>query len=861
MNIINQLTLRHLKQNRRRTLVTIFGTIISAAMITAVATLIISFIDLLERQHIHDHGEWHVQYADIQAHQAEAVRSDEATDELILSRDRGYAVFEASTNRYKPYVFVRELNESGLDRMPLSVQEGRLPEAPGEIVLSEEVMKAEEAYAIGGTASFDVGRRVLLDEPDTPADQEMGLHVVDDERREEIRGTREEMYTIVGVIDRPLWEPSWSPGYTAVTYMDDNSLAGTGAVNGLVLLNDVDRSLYDHAYEVADEANINPETVSFNQELLRFMGVSNNENIQTTMYSLAAIIMGIILFGSVALIYNAFAISVSERARHLGMLASVGATKKQKRNSVFFEGAVIGLISIPIGVISGIGGMAVTFWFVNRLLSEALNVSVPLLVRVTPGMLLTAAGISALTIFISTYLPARKASKIAAIDAIRQTNEVKLTTKQVRSSPLTRRLFGFEGEIGLKNMKRNKRKYRVTVFSLVVSIILFLSVSSFTDALTKSMTLSQEELNYDIQVSLNDADEDFTEAVTSLEEVTSAAVVNETFYSAMVEEEHLAAPLQEQVSEAPDLLEDGRFPHFVNVYGLDESSLAAYAETIGVDVEALAPGEDLPAVLIDTMVYETGTPTRRVEAAPIQASVGRTLELYAEDMETGDRLPAGEVTMAALTGELPTGVMTGGPGQLALIVSEEVFEDLTVEESVETTSYLYVESTDPEKTQEDIEALSDSYLSIYNVHTSREGQEQLVLLVQVFTYGFIALITLISVANIFNTISTSIALRKREFAMLQSIGMTPASFRKMIHYESIFYGLKALLYGLPVSIGIMYLIHQSVNTTFVYSFTLPWLSMLYAAAAVFAVVGASMLYATAKIKKENIIDTLKQENI
>ncbi len=164
-------------------------------------------------------------------------------------------------------------------------------------------------------------------------------------------------------------------------------------------------------------------------------------------------------------------------------------------------------------------------------------------------------------------------------------------------------------------------------------------------------------------------------------------------------------------------------------------------------------------------------------------------------------------------------------------------------------------------TQQQIEEMKESNIYVYNVYKSRQQEEQMVMLMSVFAYGFIVLITAISIANIFNTISTSISLRKREFAMLKSVGMTPKGFNKMINYESIFYGIKALLYGLPISVVLMYLIHRSLMNSFNYVFTLPWLSMLYVIAAVFVMVSSSMLYSSSKVKKENIIDALKQENI
>jgi putative ABC transport system permease protein len=135
------------------------------------------------------------------------------------------------------------------------------------------------------------------------------------------------------------------------------------------------------------------------------------------------------------------------------------------------------------------------------------------------------------------------------------------------------------------------------------------------------------------------------------------------------------------------------------------------------------------------------------------------------------------------------------------------------------------------------------------------------LLMSVFTYGFIVLITAISMANIFNTISTSIALRKREFAILKSVGMTPKGFSKMLNYESVFYGVKSLVYGLPLSILLMYLIYRSLGYTFNYGFTLPWNSIIFVMGAVFFIVISAMLYSSSKIKQESIVEALKQENI
>ena len=504
MNIVNKLTLRHLKQNKRRTLITIIGVIISVAMVTAVATLAISFTDLMKRQSISDEGEWHVLYKDVNKEQFEAIQQDEATKEVIISKDFGYAHLEDSQNENKPYLFIKAYNTLGFEKFPIELSTGRLPQTPDEVVISEAIAtNAKVAYEIGDTLTLDIGDRFYLEDMDLPLDQNNSLLTNSDELGETELGETLEIketatYTIVGTIRRPTWEPTWSPGYTLITYIDEDFLRDNHTVNASVIVNKIKGSLFTDAEAFAEKNDI--ESIRTNTNLLRYYGAIGNDSLRVTLYSLSTIIMIIIMIGSVSLIYNAFAISVSERSRHLGMLSSVGATNRQKKKSVFFEGAVIGLISIPIGILSGLAGIGITFYFINKMIQGALGVTEKLQVTVSLYSIAAACAVSIVTIFISTYLPAKKASKISAIDAIRQTEDVKLTGKAVKTSKVVRKIFGIEAEIGLKNLKRNKRRYQATVFSLVISIVLFLSVSFFTSNLKKSLNLSQDGANYDISI-------------------------------------------------------------------------------------------------------------------------------------------------------------------------------------------------------------------------------------------------------------------------------------------------------------------------------------------------------------------------
>ena len=871
MNIVNKLTLKQLLLNKKRTLVTLIGVIISVAMITAVASLGVSFMDMMKRQVISDDGQWHVLYQNVNSSQIEAIKNDEDTKDVVLSRNLGYSLLEGSQNDNKPYIFIAEYNNEGFENFPVELIEGRFPKAQNEIVISESIISNGKVnYKIGADISLDIGQRLAIDEQGS----EIILSQINQLNKHEglvqesltIEDTRN--FTVVGIIERPNWEYTWSPGYTAITYIDENMISLQDEVNASVILNNVNSKVFENADNIASQNNI--EKVDFHNNLLRYYGVVKSDRVRNMLITLTTIIMGIIMVGSISLIYNAFAISVSERSRHLGMLSSVGATKKQKRNSVFFEGTVIGIISIPIGIISGLVGIGITFMILNSMIKEALGVSESLKLIILPETILGAIVVSVITILISTYIPARRASNISAIDAIRQTSDVKITGKDIKTSKITRRIFGIEGDLGLKNLKRNKPRYRATVLSLIISMILFLAVTYFTFSLEKSALLSQEGVNYDIEVFFNVKDklkqEDVIRKVTSLDNITESSYITTLDVRSWVEEDSMPDHLK---GNHEDFLENGKYPYYIIIKALNDEALKAYAKEVGIDFTKLVDTQRPSAIVLDTIKYEDGQTDRYVEAKSINTKVGEKLELEFYHSEVEQYIPMESLEIAALTDKVTLGISSlSQKDSFNVIVSEDIFYRI-MEGNMYTNpianTTLYLKSNDPLSLQDDIEEIQRSYeqddMGIYNVYMARQREEQMIVLLSVFSYAFILLITTICVANIFNTISTSIALRKREFAMLKSVGMTSKSLGKMINYESIFYGIKALSYGLPISFAVMYLIHRTLLIKFSFGFEVPWMSVAIAIVAVFMIVGVAMIYSSKKVKKENIIDILKQEII
>ncbi|WP_040948872.1 FtsX-like permease family protein [Gorillibacterium massiliense] len=890
MNVMNRLTVRHMRLNKKRTLVTLFGVIISVAMLTAVASLGTSFIDLMKRSTIAETGDWHVLYNAVTSDQLKGIEKDGATAETALSRDIGYAALEHPANVDKPYLFVRAYSAAGFHDFSVDLIDGRLPSSPDEAVIAEHVRaNGGQDYKIGDVLHLNVGQRESLPdkensgkgaggdsaapaaEPPTELSQNSSL-LRDSENRmqEQLVGLQARDYKIVGVIARPDWEPTWAPGYTVLSYVDEAHLQPGDTVDAFVKVNKITPSIFKHGDELAKELSISNH--QYNSSLLRYSGAVKDDNLRSVLYSLMAIIMAIIMIGSISLIYNAFAISVSERSRHLGMLSSIGATRKQKRSSVFFEGGVIGLISIPLGLISGLVGIGITFTVINPILQNVMDIKEKFKLVVSPYSILLAVGLSIITIFVSSYIPARRASRISPIDAIRQTQDIRLTSRSVKTSKWTRKLFGFEAEVGLKNLKRNRRRYRATVFSLIISLILFLSVSSFTFYLQKSVSISQDNMNFDIQVSAYNMEEADVQTVYShienMDKVTEAsrilrfdAVMNATADQAA---DYLKG--SEEGSSNPDA---GMYPYTVTMIGLTKDHFTQYAREAGVSPDSYFNGAKPAAIVIDAAHFGDPKTRKYIDTKAIHLKTGTILPLLWSNPETSTTDRFADVSVGALTDKLPMGVVhLDKESRFIAVMPMDTLDALRKSAKAvgNLSTSLYLKSGDPIGLQNDIEKWrsnqsSNPVLTIWNVYKSRQQDQQMMTIMSIFTYGFVSLITAISVSNIFNTISTSISLRKREFAMLRSVGMTPKGFNKMIRFESLFYGIKALLYGLPLSFGAMLLLYKALSGSFSFRFTVPWGSVGIAVLAVFLVVGASMLYSGSKVRKENILDGLRTENI
>jgi putative ABC transport system permease protein len=871
MNIVNRITLKGLKKNKMRTIVTIIGVILSASMITAVTTLVSSVQNYMINCTIEETGDWHALLFDKSYEDFLQISEMEEIEDVVASKDVGYAMLEGGINEYKPYLHLIEANEKSLDVLPVRLKSGRLPQNEKEVVVSNHTFtNGGVKYELGDSLSLDIGQRV--DTEGNTLNQRDELRIEEESIVEKLVKAETRKFTVVGICQRfpDELEGFSAPGYTVITRMKEDIIAKEEPIN-IYLKAKNPKEIYDIVETIHNVENYG--RFKYNDTLLSVMGASDNGNFMKVLVSLGAILIVLIMGGSISLIYNSFSISVSERKKQFGLLSGTGATVKQIKHSIFFEAMVIALVGIPFGVIAGIAGIGVTFYFLRDIFSSIFvkETSVLLTVYVSIPVIVIAILVCLLTILLSAYIPARRSGKISAMDAIRQTADIKVTAKQVKVNPIIGKIFGIEGMLALKNLKRNRRRYRSTVISLFISVVLFISASAFSMYLKDSVVDVYENHNYDIAYKLVGANEDEDKEdemeiyhdIMALDNVKKGATTKSLFSDI----EFSKAQINESIYEESVMLEAIKEGEDLNVTielcSLDHNTFIDYVKELGLNLEVYQDAKAPTGIVIDKQHYYDGKEKRFINTNLLKDDKIDTLSI---DPNSEEEVDSADIVIGAFTDKIPMGVNDPYYNSIILVIDEDLrktaFPDFGGYWGPIQMFFTIDDLVQGENDIKDLllgKGLSTS--GVYNAAEELQGNRNMIMVLSVFSYGFIVLISLITIANVFNTISTNLSLRRREFAMLKSVGMTSHSFNKMLNFECVFYGLKALIYGLPVSILFTYLIYLSVVQGVDMNFYLPIKSILVSIFSVFFVVFVTMMYSMSKIKKENILEALKNENL
>lgn len=854
MNIFHKVALQGLKKNRTRTFVTIIGVALSAALITAVASFAVSLQTYMINGAVMKYGGWHVAFPDSDSSFVQEQVKDSSVTNAAAFENVGYAELTGGQNPDKPYLFIAGFHKETFDTLPLELLSGRLPENSNEIVAPAHVSSnGGIKIAVGDTLTLAVGNRKAGDETLSQNDPYRA-------GEEALTSLSEKTYKVVGICQRPSFEERSAPGYTMITTAD--SMEAATSLSVFVTLKNPSR------VRMYAENAAAGRTYFLNDEVLRFMGVSDDTIFNTLLYSIGGVLVVLIMLGSVFLIYNSFNISLNERTHQFGILMSVGATEKQLRNSVLFEGLCIGVIGIPIGILIGIPSMKLVLALVAKNFSNVFYDNVPLTLEVSLPALAAAVLVSIITILISAYIPAKKAVRIPVMECIRQTNEIKVEAKTIKTSKLILRIYGLEETLALKNFKRNKRRYRSIILSLTLSVVLFVSASAFRTDLNQVAEKAKVVTDYDIGLSTPDMDDrEMTELYDKLKNVegvlgSTRQVVMKYICAAAaggLSKDYLNSSGEHVMEETINLpveiqfLDDSTYLRIINQLGLpaeqyqgEDAKLIAVAK-MNDDAGEAESVRELKDLFRDSSASVTVIP--EVNGEPV-VDQGQNIDITCVDFVPPDNPP-----YTGKTQQLPYSFQVMAP----LSLMEKL-----VSADVKVKGFTF-QSEDPSRITKKMQSVIEgsgitTTYTLYNVHAMTDLNRNILFIVNLFTIVFIFMISLIAVANVFNTIATNIRLRRRELAMLRSVGMSDCDFNKMMRFECVLYGVRTLLFGLPVS-GIMsWMIYKGMQFGSAdIGFVFPWSSIIISMMGVFFVIFITMLYVTSKIRKENIIDALRDD--
>ena len=861
MNILKNITYKNLQLNKRRNIVTIIGIILSVALITALSSLVVSFKESIINLEKHINGDFHYSFDGVQSNDLSIFENNRSVENFYKVGALGYAKIKTE-NEYKPYAYVMTIDKNDFDSVGIELTDGELPKNNNEIIIPRHLRNNGKVdLKVGDTITLEVGSRMS-------EGYALGQNnPYEETNNETIENTVSVTYKVVGIFERPstALEPFSSPGYTFITtnasgvknytvfarYTKDGLknqykvTAGILGVDASLLKKNILEFNYKEVYEKEPEKS--KYTFDVNRYLIMLETNAYGDSSMKALLVLSTIVTVIIIVTSVYCIKNSFNISITEKTKEYGILKSVGATTSQIKKSVYYEAFLLGSVGIPIGVISGVFASFILIHVVNFFIRSMFVGNEYLIFKISYLSILISIILSIVTIFMSSKKGAKIASKTSPMVLIRGNNDILVNSKKLKTPKYINKLFGIGGVVSYKNIKRNKKKYRTTIVSIVMSVSVYIALSYFVNTafdvvkmvkgdytynLVYTSYTKDYNLNYNNVLNFSKHDTVKKYSVVRTSTITGNFKASKDFkkYNAYMSEEK---PILNSVT-------------FISV-GKEE--YLRYISKLGLNYNSVKD----KGILIDNNIgYDT---KKKLEVSYNMTDNKKGDIINFTSMKEDKTF---DMELASVTNIRPFGY-ENNYGSLVMVVSDEYMEKLDKLGSVS----LYVESKDPDKLQSDIDKMCKDTEGCYvnNVDATVKQMKSIYTVIAIFLYGFIIVISLIGITNIFNTITTNMTLRKREFATLKSIGMTSNEFNRMIFLESFFYIFKSLLIGIPIGVLLSYLIFKGFTNQVLFSYKVPFKGIIVSIAIVCLLIVWLNNYSSKKANKGNVIETIRNENI
>ena len=860
MNLYTSLTLRYLKQNKRRTLVTIIGIILATALICGIGNICTSFMDYQMRGQIQSSGSFYATFTDIDKEKASVITKSSGVSEYGYKKNLGSVIWDKKDSTS---LDINVFDKNTINGFQITLKKGSYPKNESELIVTQDLLNKWNKK-IGDKITLNLGELIYDD---------MGMI-------SKLKNSQKTTFKIVGTLDKA----PYNSKLFAIAGFDINSVdknekfdvsictknpkdiyktaISIGENIGLVQKDDPQ----DESYNYDEQTNLYFKDIDYNEGLLRLLGASAYSNINITLLLIVGLVASLVIIATIATIYNSFSIAISERKKQFGILNSIGATKSQIMKLVFLEGFLVSIIGIPIGLLSGTIAIDIVFKVIKTFFKTSMFGELGLRVVFSPIVLILSTLVILLTIFISALIPAINAAKISPLEAIKNSSNLKVG--KIKSSKLVKKIFKTEGELAYKNLRRNKGKFRITLFSLVISIVIFISFNGFVDMFIEANQINYGSITNDLTLYKNNliTKEEVQKTIDELKKINGlkdVAIDKGYNLNVHVDEKNINKDLRESLKQSRYVDMDNSNYNFINsrLYIPGYFSISNIKLSEGKFDRKTAKAEN--GVILVRYSYQESL-AKKGKVVLSNYKVGDTLNCTITSYDSDGKESEKEVKLKilAITDEILTGNNQYPETSFGVVAYDDLIPSLGITDDKSSSNLYYVATNQEKSTRDEVKKVAEeNNLSVIDSIDEAQKLEQTMNVMKIFVYGFIVVISLVSVTNIINTISTNINLRKREFAIIKSIGVTPQGFKKMIYMESILYGILSLLYGIPIGICMNVLMNKILEGVITVQTLIPYKAILICVVAIFIITFIASYIPLKKISKENIIDNIRQESI
>lgn len=821
MGIILSITLKQIKYDKQRFLITVLGMVMSTAMIVSVLMGYSTFIEFFKNYTISQCGDLHIQVDTVQSSDAIKLCENPLFSKVAISE---YSVrSQILTTSDVQKIDATNVTFGFFDMFNVKLVSGDFPKNPSEAVISQSV--AGLGYKIGETITGTtiIGKKTItlkitgvLSSINKYSDSDLLLFYY-----------------------APPFESTNATFYAQFRNIDNGSL-------------DAIYPLFDEIKQTNEEA-----TLFVNTQLLETYGVQTNNNLFLIFRGLSFLMLIIIAIASAIMCFNSFAMATSQKRKMLGLLASIGTSPRQKSLFILTEAFIIGIIAIPFGLLIGYFAISLVFNGLTAYLNIFMNrgVAFKTLPVFSFNTLLATTALSSMILLFSAYFPAKSVAKISPIEAIRSTGKIKI--KHTKSILWVKTLFGFEGELAAKNQKRNFNRYVITLFSLVVATVVLLVSVAPIKFIEKTIDMQSDLATYNMHVNLSAEGEEFDVAVNKI--ISTLPTVDKAYTRELLTALFVDSTSIKLSYDTILLLDKNN---------INSSDIMMTIEMIPDDEFVSLGGSITEDNYLNTLVCNSGTAViddKRIQVADItNLASDDNIDIF---INKDLILKVSKVLDDVMLTSANNYFIDNGSTSVNFIIPQSSIHKIYSSDELSELSRsvnIYIASENSNVTGEILNGFSNSsanyILSIYDNTQEFERYRSLFMILRVVSYGFTLLITLISCANISNTVFSGVVLRRREYATIRSIGMCQNSVNKVIILESAIYAIKALGIGLPLGILLIWFEYKIFNRGIGFSFTLPYGEIILVTLTIFTATLIAALPALSAMKKSNIIDELKQES-